>query len=1499
MADEFFLDDDIIISIDDDMIEEIVPDVSVNEERFKDDATLRLNIDQIHAELTSLILDRYKKSGILKSKVINYAELFRKFPEIPEVEFRQLKPIAFVDKLTYYSNEEDHIQNKEYEKTKYIQSDKLASFISQFSSLNRDKSKQSALQTTNTLYALYAPFTTRDETDVYAQSYIPPYNVDALRHCVLDDFECKNPDSKSHETIRLITKVEHKTQGEDLTLYDGDNVNVIGFYNMVDPNVEFKTFDIMKYITNVKALTEREVVTVIFNEPALDKTGETLIKSLKATVVNVSQKELTLELNKSVLFKNKLVSQITYSLDKLQQPFFIYNKNNEFMYTKQALITSNIVFRLPSPINGKMYTIEDVQSFIAPSSVGELIMQYESQFSNIYNLHDLTSIVLTPNNINLDHLSVEVHSLLMYVFASDKEDVKTVKLSPKKQNILPYHNTTPLTDFVKNAQYLENYTRDYPSYDSFIDDALNRFRYLRSQNDQGAFYVLSLLKHSIQKKYKKHIQSLGKYTKELQTANNELDKLDLPSKSESENSCEQRYAKEYKKLDKLVEDNGKEIYYDKKFDTTPYKLKEGFTGTTSKELRLYVLNELTSNNKFKKLSKSDIEFEVDSIVNGKRLVRSGDICILHTSHGDVVYTRQSVQDKQMWVKKFRTPYKICTDNPLVDFNDLVKVDSCIKQTFDDVCNTNKNARVLHKYRVLVTIKTELTSILSLLEHYDNVIELIDADIEHFRVTNNIVPSQHYPNRNLEYVEHVDYDEYHGNEAAVGDVDYQIDFNDQSNFVVAPTTYTWQPQSDIEKHENYEVLTMLLSFIQLSLDDKEVSFILSNISSQFPKQSISVTVEKFRAAEMERVHKEAYKTNEKYMKMYDAYVKQKVDKLEGELIKKYYFNVFRYAIALIIIVIFIRYPTYVMKRIHPSCVKVLAYMGHPVSEKDTQKSLVNYFACLITNISVSEDIRFAKFYELDAFGIQKVLKETIDEIINYNYELRVQLEMTKKIMASESQTTKKQKKEVENDYNQFSSFKPSFKFANTERMSKKNKIIIRFIKSIQDTIADSKILKTNGLNIPNLVNACCSETLIKDTDFYDFFTVSQEFKLAKASLENLEKTKFIDENFHPPQQTTKSSDLFSKLVIKHNVTVPIAPSKQEVEQIELPSMTSYKKGLEEFIVSNTTMFGKNVVLAEMVKHLHSHDWWVDVFYPALADEIDKFETVLSKVSDNVNKEAFEYLKDVIINVSADNDASTVRQALYSFLSSKLRLLVAKIVNKQKLDETMFNDETLRTNPLFGIISSITNNKNYDTVIPVLRKMIFSITGFNNLFMQTDDSDIIVKNISLLAYITIQIFIGMLSSTSNFIGVSYTELTKTTDVKTKDNIRITSDIITYCMVSLKSSLENTIIDESRLKQSVEALREQRKQELMAAYKVDDEERELQKRLKKMGLTSWADILTGEDDLVSEEQKAMEQPVAIVKDEYEQEKDYVYDAYKGENDDGDDNEDNEFVSYEAYDN
>lgn len=1497
MSDEFFIDDDVIISFDDNMIEEVIPNVSVTEERFREDSILRLNQDQIKAEVTNLIIDKYNKNNVLKSKVANYTGLFFQFPHVSQINIKQIKPIIYTDKLTYFSNEEEHSQNKEYEKQQYHKSEKLANFISRFHSINRDMSKnemskQSSLMSSSKLYALYAPFSNREDDDVKTMLYQPKTEEDALRHCFLEDFECN---SSLNDTVRLISKVSNNKNH----VYDGDNVNIIGFYNLVNSSTTMKVFDIQKYLDNINALKEDDKVHVIFNEPAFGKSVQGIIKHIMGTITTKNPSKIVVHLSKEVLFGGEVTSRIVYETNKFTTPFYLYPEaaSKDALYNKQHLRTNNIVFKLPITHN---ISVDDCKKLIAPCSPCEVIMQGEDIFKDIHNLQDLNDNILIPFGVDINTLTTDVYDLLNYIITYDKHykaSKDTSRKRTKPSSYLPYHSTSSLTDFIKNASKMTLYDKQYPSFDTFIDDALNRYRYLKSQNDKGAFYFLSLLKEAIQKKYKKNVNLMSKYAKDLAVIEKDLESLQLPSTSER-NTCEGKYAKEYKKLDKLLEDNNKNIYYDKKYDKTDYKLKEGFTGNTKKELQLYLLNELTTLQKYKGYSKDELDFEINAIVEGKRPVQLGDMCILHTNTGDVVYNRKMVEDKPMWVKKFRTPYKICTDNPLMSYDDLVKLDTCIKQTFDDVCQTNRNAKVLHKYKLLVSMKTELSSVLSLLEKYDALIDMLDLDIEYYKCFTQIIPTEHKPDRKFEYVEHVDYDEFQGEEGDISNVDYLLQYEDQSNFVVVPTYSLSSDKDVLASQDNYDLLTMLLSFLQLDIEENEKSYILYGLNAKYPRKTIGITLQKYKEKFMGEVNKDAYRTSEKYMKMFDNIVKQKLDKIEAELVKKYYFNVFRHVISMLIILIFVRYPSYVMKKVHPNCVKFLSYMGHPVADKDPQRSLIAYMACILVNISVPEDVRFALFYEKDSNGIQKVLRDTIDEILEGSYELSAQLELTKQLMKNEITKSVQQSSTNSTEYNNLTSFKPKFKFANTERMSKKDKNIVRFIKSIQQLVSSSKVMKQNGLNVPNLSNSCCNERLVKDTDFFKFFEENSDFKTAKTSLSTLSKTTFVDDNLHPPSKQKEHQDLFDKYTIEHQLQ-QVVPMDIKMFASELSDKhIGVFSSINEYLVSNS-WFKDDFLLNQLVINFKKNDWWNDMFYPMLMNEINDFETTFGKLTDKINKDDMSYIKDVIVNVSASYDPSTVRHTLYMFLSSKFKLILGKIVQKQKLTEKMLLEESIKSHPIFAIIASVTNNKNFDIIVPRLKQVLDVTRDIDKVLVETDNNDIIVKNISVMAYImfvTFKLLMVQPVNDDNSTKHILKEVLQTHNPIVKDNIKIVCDIVNVLLSSLKVQLENTIVDNDALKMSVEALREKRKQELINAYKVDDEERELQKQLKKLGLANWADILSGEDDIVSEDVVASNNVQSVIKDDYELEKDHVYSTYKGENAD-DDEVDEEYVSYESY--
>lgn len=1489
-AEEF--NEEILFSLDDNVIDEVIPIVPVQEEILRDDAILRLNKDQINAAITNLIIDRHKNSTALRNKVTSYSKMFFGYPLEDNVIVKGLKPVIFSDKLTYFATEDDHTQNKEYEYAHFMKSEKLGNFLSQFNSINRDTSKQSSIQSANKLYALYAPFVNRDSPDVHTIQYQPECDQDAIRHCVFDEYDCA---SDRTETVRLMGQVKRN----DITYYDGDTVNVIGFFNQATDDLHFEEFDINEYILQIKKFREGDKVHVFFNQPVFDNTFTKLKRVVMGTVKQVEKHALLVSLNETMREDDKRAyDAISFNLsDVLSNNVMLYSSKMDVdeCFSKRKLTSNNILFRLPQD---KQYTIQDIQYFIMPRTIAELIIMHEPNFNSYKNMKDIHHKILRPYGININDVPNDTYHLLTYIFSKNRLPKSRRLRAVQPRLAMPYKNTTPLLDFSHHKSLFDFYSKKYTGYDTYIDDALNRFRYLKGNRDNGAYYVLSVLKSSLKKKYHKHIHSLAKYKKSLLKVEDELDKLDFSSGNTQTSQtvqelCAPKYSKEYKKLDKLVADNGRTLYFDKKLDKTPYHVLQGTSSKSSNEIRVHVMNELISNKKYN-ISKKDLDFEVDAIVSGKRRVRLGDMCVLHTTYSDVVYVRKNVNGYEMWVKQFTTPFKVCTDSPLINFNDLVKLNTCVNQSFDDVCRTNKDARVMHRYQLLKNVQATLKNILEVLENYEQIDKLLQNDITMFEYLNTHAPEEHYPTRHFEHHEHIDYEDYDGELGSTDNVDFQIDGNDLGNFVFV-SNQQGNEQSQTSSLENQDTLNMLLSFIQVPLDSNEFIYILQNINALYPRSSIEQTLQQLEAMFWKKYNVNILKPTKEQLQLLKDKLNQAKQKKENELISKYYFNILRTMIAYIIIIIFVRYPDYTIQVIIPSCVKLLSYVGYPLSDNtDAQRSLVSYFACLLTKVSVSDDLRFALFYEKDAKEIQNSIKEAIDTVLMHNVELKVQLEIMKPKIATYKQHIHHER---DKETTEMQGFKPNFKFGNIDRTNPKTKKVLAYIKTIQETVASSKISKQSVLNVPNLFNACCAELLKKETDFFDYFEASSEYRTAKNRLADLPSQIYRDINLHPDIKPKEHIDMFAKRKIQQTPdNVSTVDAKIQGDYV----LDSIHNQIKTFIDNNKSPVMHDL-LTECVNSFDKTSWWDDKFYPLLHHMWEDFMQTMKKYSsDIINIDVVDYIKAVVIDVgSVIEDTKTARNALFNFMKNKLPSVMGTIRNVKKMAREMNDEVALRNDPLYSIIVSVANNKHYQQLLPLFHEPIAMSKTLDSMYFSSEHEEVIVKNISLLTFILIATLQSILKNTST----AHEKLLSVAqhDVVTQDNMRLTCMTVYHVLEKLASALHNTLVEPSKLKKAVEELRERRKQELIASYKVDDEERQLQIALKNMGLENWADILTGDDQEQHEPVVASLPSSTYQKDEYDMAKDEIYETFKGEHNDvyGEDEDDEDvMVSYEAYD-
>ena len=99
-------------------------------------------------------------------------------------------------------------------------------------------------------------------------------------------------------------------------------------------------------------------------------------------------------------------------------------------------------------------------------------------------------------------------------------------------------------------------------------------------------------------------------------------------------------AKKYIDFDDLTADNESQIFYDKKYDDTPYDIgeewkKTNMVGAEDNETAVRWLSEFLQENNGIKKEKADIDAE--AMIYGVKRVRDGDYAILEVENGDVKY----------------------------------------------------------------------------------------------------------------------------------------------------------------------------------------------------------------------------------------------------------------------------------------------------------------------------------------------------------------------------------------------------------------------------------------------------------------------------------------------------------------------------------------------------------------------------------------------------------------------------------------------------------------------------------------------------------------------------------------------------------------------------------------------------------------------------------------------------------------------------------------------
>ena len=399
---------------------------------------------------------------------------------------------------------------------------------------------------------------------------------------------------------------------------------------------------------------------------------------------------------------------------------------------------------------------------------------------------------------------------------------------------------------------------------------------------------------------------------------------------------------------------------------------------------------------------------------------------------------------------------------------------------------------------------------------------------------------------------------------------------------------------------------------------------------------------------------------------------------------------------------------------------------------------------------------------------------------------------------------------------------------------------------------------NIVNIPMISNTCCMEMLLKTTNFYDYFHSTDLHNIYQKLPKKTEKS--ISNLWIPPSKLSIKEELFLKN------TLEIKGSNPE----KLPILTESKTETQE--------------------PDHDEDWWSDELHPKIKE---MFAFIKSKCADSPIR-AYERPESMFINIEVLDDITNLKIIYANYLRGEMRSTLGKLLNLYKFNK---KEKINRADPFVILLESLYD---IDGIQPIFNRIGKELPKLCDYILYDSESHS-VNNIMWYSYQLCQFFMKALwiaatAATNEDMPTEITveALTYRINISTGPfYVTKVGQIINLLLVNLDAYVTMNYFDISSLKKEVELLREKRKEEIMAGYSADDEQRNLQKILKVMGLNIMGQgpaaavaAAAEADDLNEGAAEAPAPLVDVVEAEYGN-----YVEAVGENADGD-------IEYDGYD-
>lgn len=955
------------------------------------------------------------------------------------------------------------------------------------------------------------------------------------------------------------------------------------------------------------------------------------------------------------------------------------------------------------------------------------------------------------------------------------------------------HVPSDVFDFSSHNDLLKYYKHPYQFANTYVDSDTSRFAYLKSKPDFGMLYALGFAwkgpgREQVEKYLRQVKEKLSKLT------------VDAPTIRPP------RVLKSYTSLVSLQNDNGRVLYADKHLDKTRYFLKDR-TDLKGKELKAFLIKEYDTD-----------EYEAESILEGRCKVQEGDMATLEFMGHKSTFRWANVGKEYMWVKTTQAP---ACGPELPSFEDLSKDKTMVIDSYDNLCKSSLKARQHHEY---MTAINAITLLEAAMETYDS--ESLQEELAiHIKIAES-VEELRKPNTNpmYGYVDKVAYEEYFGTEDA-----YNLD-NMFMNFGFEDGPRVMNPLA-ARVEEPKSIVDIICSVLELSgMDDSTKKYISDRLELKHPDSEMHKQIEKLNSDILKLM--QTYKgKGEKVLKEMKVKLDAAKSKKVEEIQKKHYYDKTSLCVSLIILVIMIKNPSIVIKKLMPGCVKTFSHIGYPMLPEESPRSLTKYMACVLKAISSPKDARFALFNDIEDNTKALVIKTK--QVLIEDLQLKSLIE-SKKIEESEAPERDDVTYDVLNTF-----FRPCFDFAHISYTDP----AIRLVKHIHGAIKSSKAMRFNIVNMPLIANTCCIELLEKKSNFYDFFRGDELSALQRVLLRD--KTARVFVTLFMKTKARPSEDLFTKKTVPVSAVTVAKPMQRRVLE---ESPKEWDTVLEE----TKTMW-------------------------------DAIENMVGSLPTQARR--------LFINIEDLKEVARLRGVLFAYLRGSFASTVSKVANGFRFGK---NQKFDKADPFVLLLEGAAGLPGLKHVSSAVGPFLGKIQGSTKIDVESSVHDIIKYSNAMCSFMVDVMW--MISSGSVLPEIDLeNRLSKLETMVKAPQGKIACDLVRLLITRMAEYVSTNYFDVSEIKKQVEILREKRKEEIMAKYSRDIEERNQQKILRNMGLELEAmpvvALPTGEGNshVAMEEDAVPEADVPVVAAAEAEYGDYV--VAHGENADDD-------VDHDGYD-